>query len=52
MLSAQFDAWHGFFQTPVYWTPIVRALWVSALFAAVPLGVAHTVFKHRDVTGD
>src|SRR5262249_32965679 len=27
MLSAQFDAWHGVFQTPVFWPPVVRALW-------------------------
>jgi ABC-2 type transport system permease protein len=52
MLSAQFDAWHGIFQTPVFWTPVVRELWVSALFAAVPLAVAFAVFARRDVAGD
>jgi ABC-2 type transport system permease protein len=52
MLSAQFDAWHGLFQTPVYWTPIVRAIWVSALFAGVPLAVAFVVFQRRDVAGE
>ncbi len=52
LLSAQFDAWHGFFQTPVYWTPIVRALWVSAIFVAVPLAAAYAVFRRRDVTGE
>jgi len=51
LLSAQFDAWHGFFQTPLYWTPIVRALWVSALFIAVPLTAAFVLFRRRDVTG-
>jgi ABC-2 type transport system permease protein len=49
LLSPQFDAWHGIFQTPVFWTPIVRALWVSALFAAMPLAVAVAVFLRRDV---
>jgi ABC-2 type transport system permease protein len=52
MLSAQFDAWHGVFQSPVYWTPVVRELWVSALFAAVPLAIAFAVFVRRDVAGD
>lgn len=52
LLSAQFDAWHGFFQTPLYWTPIVRALWVSALFIAVPLTAAFVLFRRRDVTGE
>jgi ABC-2 type transport system permease protein len=52
LLSAQFDAWHGLFQTPVYWTPIVRSIWVCALFTAVPLAVAFTVFQRRDVTGE
>jgi len=47
LLSAQFDAWHGFFQTPLYWTPIVRALWVSALFIAVPLTAAFVLFRRR-----
>lgn len=31
---------------------IVRALWVSALFAAVPLALAYRVFARRDVTGE
>ncbi len=52
LLSAQFDAWHGLFQTPVFWAPVVRCVWVSALFAAVPLAAAFTVFRRRDVTGE
>jgi ABC-2 type transport system permease protein len=52
MLSAEFDAWHGVFQSPVFWPPIVRELWLSALFAAVPLAFAFAVFVRRDVAGD
>lgn len=52
LLSDQFDAWHGLFQTPTYWTPIVRAVCVSAIFAAVPLAAAFTVFARRDVAGE
>jgi hypothetical protein len=28
------------------------ALWVSAIFAAVPLAAAFRVFRRRDVTGE
>jgi len=52
LLSAQFDAWHGLFDSPISWSPIVRALWVSALFAAVPLGAAFAIFGRRDVLGE
>ena len=52
LLSAQFDAWHGFFQTPLYWTPIVRGIWVSAIFIVVPLTAAYVLFRRRDVTGE
>ena len=52
MLSSQFDAWHGVFQSPVFWPPVVRALWVSAIFAVVPLGFAFAEFSRRDVAGD
>jgi ABC-2 type transport system permease protein len=49
MLSAQFDAWHGVFQSPVFWPPVIRCIWVSALFAAVPLAAAFAIFRRRDV---
>ena len=49
ILSAQFDAWHGLFTTPVDWTPITRGLWVSVLFVIVPLVAAFWLFLRRDV---
>ena len=52
LLSDQFDGWHGLFQSPIYWTPVVRALWVSAIFAAVPLAIAFAIFRRRDVAGE
>ena len=51
-LSSQFDAWHGFFDAPILWTPILRGLWVSAIYAAVPLALAFWFFLRRDITGD
>ena len=32
LLAEQFQAWHGFLRTPADWTPVVRALWVCALY--------------------
>ena len=52
LLGTQFDAWHGLLRTPTDWSPIVRALWLSALYAGIPLAVAYLVFLRRDVAGD
>ena len=52
LLSDQFDGWHGIFMSPVAWTPVVRAIWVSALFIAVPLAIAWAIFRRRDVADD
>ena len=52
LLSTQFEAWHGFLRTPADWVPVVRALWVCALYIAVPLGAGYLVFLRRDVAGD
>jgi ABC-2 type transport system permease protein len=52
LLSDQFDGWHGLFQSPTYWTSIVRAIWVSAIFIAVPLAAAFAIFLRRDVAGE
>lgn len=52
LLSTQFEAWHGFLRTPADWTPVVRALWVCGLYAALPLAAAYLVFLRRDVAGE
>jgi ABC-2 type transport system permease protein len=52
LLSDQLDGWHGLFQTPTYWTPVVRTIWVSAVFIAVPLAAAFFLFRRRDVAGE
>ena len=52
VLSAQFDAWHAIFTSPFTWTPVLRAFWVSAIYAAVPLAVAFWYFRRRDVAGE
>jgi len=52
LLGTQFDAWHGFLRTPADWAPVIRAVWVCALYIALPLTVAYTVFLRRDVAGD
>ena len=52
LLGTQFDAWHGFLRTPPDWVPIVRALWVCALYIAIPLAAGYLVFLRRDVAGE
>jgi ABC-2 type transport system permease protein len=52
LLGEQFQAWHGFLRTPADWTPVVRALWVCAIYAAVPIAAGYLVFVRRDVAGE
>ncbi len=52
LLSTQFNAWQGFLRSPVDWTPVIRALWVCALYAVPALVAAQLVFLRRDVAGD
>jgi ABC-2 type transport system permease protein len=52
LLSTQFNAWQGFLRSPVDWGPVIRALWVCALYAAPALFAALLVFLRRDVAGD
>jgi ABC-2 type transport system permease protein len=51
LLTTQFDAWHGFLRTPVDWAPVVRGIWVAALYAIPATLAAYLVFLRRDVAG-
>jgi len=51
LLPAQFNAWQGLLREPIDWTPVIRAAWVSALFAVPALSWAFTHFLRRDVAG-
>ena len=42
----------GSFMSPIDWTLIVRAAWVSAIFVAVPLAASYVFFLRRDVADD
>ena len=52
LLSTQFNAWQGLLRSPVDWAPIVRAVWVCALYGIPALMAASLVFLRRDVAGD
>lgn len=52
LLSTQFQDWQGFLRVPIDWAPILRALWVCALYAAPALAAALVVFLRRDVAGE
>ena len=51
LLPTQFNAWQGLLRDPIDWAPVVRAAWVSALFAIPALTWAFTHFIRRDVAG-
>jgi ABC-2 type transport system permease protein len=51
LLSQQFNAWQGLLREPIDWAPVVRAAWVSALYAVPALAWAFTSFLRRDVAG-
>jgi ABC-2 type transport system permease protein len=51
LLSTQFNAWQGLLRTPVDWAPIVRSVWVCALYGLPALAAAFLVFLRRDVAG-
>ena len=52
LLTTQFEAWQGFFRTPVDWQPVIRAAWVCALYALPALVAGYLVFLRRDVSSD
>jgi ABC-2 type transport system permease protein len=52
LLGTQFEAWHGFLRIPADWAPVIRAIWVCALYVSLPLAAAYVVFVRRDVAGD
>ncbi len=52
LLATQFEAWHGFLRVPADWVPVIRALWVCALYIGIPLVCAYLVFLRRDVAED
>jgi ABC-2 type transport system permease protein len=52
LLGTQFDAWHGFLRTPADWAPVVRAVWLCALYIGIPLFAGYLVFLRRDVAGE
>jgi ABC-2 type transport system permease protein len=52
LLGTQFQAWHGFLRRPTDWAPIIRAIWLCALYVAVPLFAGYVVFLRRDVAGE
>ncbi|MBE2315197.1 ABC transporter permease [Solirubrobacter sp. CPCC 204708] len=51
LLPRQFNAWQGLLRDPIDWAPILRAAWVSALYAVPALLWAFIHFLRRDVAG-
>jgi ABC-2 type transport system permease protein len=51
LLSTQFNAWQGLLRTPIDWTPIIRAVWICAIYGFASIFTAFLVFIRRDVAG-
>ena len=51
LLSTQFDAWQGLLRTPIDWAPVLRAVWVCAMYGVPAIGAAYLTFLRRDVAG-
>jgi ABC-2 type transport system permease protein len=51
LLSEQFNGWEGLLREPIDWAPVVRAAWVSGLYAVPAFAWAFTAFLRRDVAG-
>ncbi len=51
LLSTQFNAWQGLLRTPIDWAPVIRAVWVCAMYGIPALVAAFLVFLRRDVAG-
>ncbi len=51
LLSTQFNAWEGLLRSPADWVPVIRSVWVCALYGLPALGAAYLVFVRRDVAG-
>jgi ABC-2 type transport system permease protein len=51
LLSTQFQAWQGLLRTPTDWAPVIRAVWVCAMYGVPALATAYIVFLRRDVAG-
>jgi ABC-2 type transport system permease protein len=51
VLPHQYNAWMGFLRSPIDWSPILRAIWVSAMFAVPSAFAGYVVFIRRDVAG-
>jgi hypothetical protein len=49
LLTNQLNAWHALFESPFTFAPILRAIWVSLVFALPPLIAALVIFNRRDV---
>ena len=52
LLTTQFQAWQGFLRVPVDSSPVIRAAWLTAVYAIPPLFAAYLVFLRADITGE
>jgi ABC-2 type transport system permease protein len=52
LLPNQWEAWQALFHAPGHAGAVARAVWLCALYIAVPVAGGWLVFRRRDVAGD
>jgi ABC-2 type transport system permease protein len=52
LLTTQFQAWQGFLRVPVDWSPVIRAVWLTAAYALPPLFASYLIVLRSDVVGE
>jgi ABC-2 type transport system permease protein len=52
LLPDQWSAWQALFDAPGHAGALTRAVWVCAVYIAVPVAIAWAAFRRRDVAGD
>lgn len=52
LLPDQGSAWQELFHSPAHSGPLVRAVWLCAVYIAVPVVAGWLVFRRRNIAGD
>ena len=52
LLPNQWGAWQELFNAPGHTGALVRAVWLCAIYIAIPVVAGWLVFRRRDVAGD
>jgi ABC-2 type transport system permease protein len=52
LLPNQWEAWQALFHAPGHGGALARAVWLCAIYIAIPVAAGWLVFRRRDIAGD